>query len=62
VKIVIYANQPMRAGIKAQELLLAEIKKVGGIHTIDEMMVPLSQVFALQGVPQLKEKEKEYLR
>lgn len=62
VKIVTYANQPMRAGIKAQELLLAEIKKVGGIHTIDEMMVPLSYVFELQGVPQLKEKGKEYLR
>jgi len=62
VKIVIYANQPMRAGIKVQELLLEEIKKAGGIHTIDEMMVPVSHVFELQGVPQLKEKEEKYLR
>jgi phosphoenolpyruvate phosphomutase len=62
VKIVIYANQPMRAAIKVQELLLEEIRKAGGIHTIDEMVVPVSHVFELQGVPELKEKEKKYLR
>lgn len=62
VKIVIYANQPMRAAIQAQELLLEEIKKAGGIYTIDEMMVPVSRVFELQGVPQMKENEKKYLR
>jgi phosphonopyruvate hydrolase len=62
VKIVIYANQPMRAAIKVQEQLLKEIKKAGGIHTIDGMMVPVSHVFELQGVPQMKENEKKYLR
>lgn len=61
VKIVIYANQPMRAGIKAQELLLEEIKKAGGIHTIEAMMVPVSHVFELQGVPEMKDKEKKYI-
>ena len=62
VKLVIYANQPLRAGIKAQEALLREIKRAGGIHTIDDMMVPVSRVFELQGVPQMKENEKKYLR
>lgn len=61
VKIVIYANQPMRAGIKAQELLLEEIKRAGGIHTIEAMMVPVSHVFELQGVPEMKDKEKKYI-
>lgn len=61
VKLVFYANQPLRAAIKAQEDLLEEIKKVGGIHTINEMMVPVSHVFELQGVPTMKENEKKYL-
>ncbi len=62
VKLVIYANQPLRTAVKAQELLLEEIKKAGGIHTIDDMMVPVSHVFELQGVPQMKENERKYLR
>jgi len=62
VRIVIYANQPMRAAVKAQELLLEEIKRAGGIHTIDDMMVPVPHIFGLQGVPEMKEAEKKYLR
>jgi phosphonopyruvate hydrolase len=61
VKIVIYANQPLRAGIRAEELLLQEIKQAGGIHTIDDMMVPVTHLFELQGVPQMKKREKKYL-
>lgn len=62
VKIVIYANQLMRAGIKTEELLLKKIKETGGIHAIDDMMVPVSHIFKLQGVPEMKENEKKYLR
>lgn len=61
VKLVIYANQPLRAAIKAQDALLDEIRRAGGIHTVDEMMVPVSHVFELQGVPAMKENEKKYL-
>jgi len=61
VKLFIYANQPMRAAVKAQEALLAEMMKAGGIHTIEEMMVPVSHIFELQGVPAMKEDEKKYL-
>ena len=61
VKLFIYANQPLRASVKAQEALLEEMKRAGGIHTIDQMMVPVSHVFDLQGVPAMKEKEKRYL-
>ena len=61
VKLVIYANQPLRAAVKAQEALLEEIKRVGGIHTTDEMMVPVNHIFELQGVPEMKENEKKYL-
>ena len=61
VKLFIYANQPLRASVKAQEGLLEEIKNAGGIHTIDPMMVPVSHIFDLQGVPTMKEGEKKYL-
>ncbi len=61
VKLFIYANQPLRASIKAQEALLEEIKRAGGIHTIDPMMAPVSHIFDLQGVPAMKEAEKKYL-
>lgn len=61
VKLFIYANQPLRAAVKAQEALLAEMMKAGGIHTIDDMMVPVSYIFELQGVPAMKEDEKKYL-
>lgn len=61
VKLFIYANQPVRASIKAQEALLEEIKKARGIHTIDPMMVPVSHIFDIQGVPRMKEAEKRYL-
>ena len=61
VKLVIYANHPVRAANKAIEAILEEIKNAGGIHTVDEMMVPVSHVFEIQGVPQMKEDESKYL-
>ncbi len=61
VKLFIYANQPLRASVRAQEAVLEEMKRAGGIHTIDHLMVPVHHVFDLQGVPEMKEDEKKYL-
>jgi len=61
VKIVIYANHTFRAAVKATEEILQEIKRAKGIHTINDMMVPVARLFELQGVPQMKENEKKYL-
>jgi phosphonopyruvate hydrolase len=62
IKMVIYANQLLRAAITAQQGLLSEIKKAGGIHTVDKKIVPVSRVFELQNVAKMKEQEKRYLR
>lgn len=62
VKILVYANQPLRAAVKAQQELLGEIRLAGGIHTINDRMVPVSRIFELQGVPQMKDREGKYLR
>jgi phosphoenolpyruvate phosphomutase len=48
VGLVIYANQPLRAAVRAQESLLREIRRAGGIHTIDDRLVPLGRIFDLQ--------------
>ena len=61
IKLVIYANQVLRAGVKAQEELLSEIKRAGGIDTIDDWMVPVSRIFELQGVTRMKDNEAKYL-
>ena len=61
IKMVMYANHPLRAAVRAQEELLAEIKRAGGIHTVDDHMVPVSRIFELQGVYRMKEEEKKYL-
>lgn len=61
VKVVIYANQPLRAAIKAEESLLTEIKSAKGIHTIADAMAPVTSVFDLQGVAEMKENEQKYL-
>jgi phosphonopyruvate hydrolase len=49
VRIAIYANQALRAAVRAQETVLAEIRRAGGIHTIDDQIVPLGRIFELQG-------------
>ena len=62
VKLVIYANQLLRAAVLAQERLLAEIKRAGGVQTVDSQMVPVAHIFDLQDVPRMKENEGKYLR
>ncbi len=62
VKIVIYANQVLRAAVRNSELLLQEIRRAGGIHTVDAMMVPVTHIFELQQVPRMKEQERKYLK
>lgn len=61
VKLLIYANHPLRAAVRAIEETLQEIKRAGGIQTVDEQLAPVTRVFALQGVPEMKQNEKRYL-
>ena len=62
IKMVIYANHGMRAAIRAVEELFTRIRKDGGIHKIDNFLVPVSHLFELQGVPEMKSYEREFLR
>jgi phosphonopyruvate hydrolase len=49
VRLVIYANQALRAAVRAQQELLSEIRRAGGIHTVESFMVPLHRIFEIQG-------------
>ena len=59
---MIYANHPVRAAIQAIEKVLQEIKSAGGIHTVGPMIIPVSRIFELQGVPEIKQKEARFLQ
>lgn len=61
IKMAIYANQGLRAAIRGVNEILSEISQKG-IVGIDEKIAPMSEVFELQGMPQMKESEKKYLR
>ncbi len=62
IKMAIYANQGLRAEVKSINEVLSEIKRSGRLDTINGQIVPMSTIFELQGMTQMKENEKTYLR
>lgn len=61
VKIIIYANQLLRAAIKASQEVLTEIKRSKGIHKVEDTIASLDEVFDLQDIKRMKENENRYL-
>ena len=62
IRMVIYANQGLRASIKAMDEVFAEIMREGRLDTVEDKISPLSTVFELQGMTRMREEEKIYLR
>lgn len=62
VKMVIYGNHAIRAVVTALERVFGQIREDGGIHNVHGTIVPVTRVFELQGVPEMKENEKKFLR
>ena len=60
IKMVIYANHGIRASIKAVNKVLAKIK-AEGLQAVNDDIAPMSEVFRLQGMPEMKEREKIFL-
>ncbi len=60
-KMVIYANQGMRASIKAINEIFAQINK-RGIVDIGPRIATMDEVFRLQGMHVMRENEEKYLR
>lgn len=61
-KMVIYANQGIRASIKAMNQVFSEIQKTADLLGIQNMIVPMDQVFDLQGITDFKNSERKYLK
>jgi phosphoenolpyruvate phosphomutase len=62
IKMVIYANHGLRAAIKAINEVFSGINRAGRMDTINDKIVSMSEVFELQGMIQMKEQEKIFLR
>jgi phosphonopyruvate hydrolase len=62
IKMVVYGNHAIRAAVTAMEQVFGQIRKDGGIQNVDKTIVPVTHIFDLQGVPQMKQNEKKYLR
>ena len=60
-KIIIYANQPVRAAIRAMKETLALIRQDTRPGAANERIVALPEVYDIVGVPQMEQDEKNFL-
>ncbi|ASS75474.1 phosphoenolpyruvate mutase [Tumebacillus algifaecis] len=62
VKMVIYANQALRAAVKAMNQVLAQLKESGSLLAIQDQLSPMDQLFELQGLKDMIKQEEQYRR
>jgi len=62
IKMVIFANHGLRASIRAMDETFAEIRRSGGLHTVEKRIATLDEVFSLQGMVRMREEEKKHLK
>jgi phosphoenolpyruvate phosphomutase len=60
-KIVIYANQMVRAGIRAMRDALTVMKKDTRPGSVNDQIVKLKEVYDIVGVPQMEQDERKFL-
>ncbi|MES1254040.1 MAG: isocitrate lyase/phosphoenolpyruvate mutase family protein [Acidobacteriota bacterium] len=60
-KMVIFANQGLRSSIRAVQDTLATIRKAGNAASVDDRIVPLTEVYRLVNLNQMKADEREFL-
>jgi len=62
VQILIYGNHAIRASVTAMQKTFAQIILDGGIENANEEIVSVAEIFRLQGMNEVKENEKRFLR
>lgn len=62
VGVVIWGNHAVRASVTAMQAAFARIRADGGIHHVDGDIVPVTEIFRLQCMDDVKETEEKYLR
>lgn len=61
-QMVIYANHGLRASIRAMDQTFARIHATGSTAAVEKDIVSLKEVFQLQGMVDMKQDEKKYLK
>ncbi len=61
-KIVIYANQGLRASIRAMQETFKSIYETGSTAAVESRITSMKEVFELQGMGTLKDTETKYLK
>lgn len=61
VSVVIWANQILRAGVAAMQGTAAEILRENSLHSVEDRLVPVKEIFRLQQVDELLQAEERYL-
>jgi phosphoenolpyruvate phosphomutase len=62
VRMVIYGNHAIRAAVTAMQQVFAEIRASGGIRGVEGTIVPVTEIFRLQNMDQVKKDEARFLR
>jgi len=62
VGMVIYGNHAIRAAVTELQKIFARIRADGGIHNVERDIVPVTEIFRLQNMQQVKEDEAAFLR
>jgi phosphoenolpyruvate phosphomutase len=60
-KMIIFANHGLRAAIRAMQDTLGELRRAGTASAVEDRIVPLTDVYRLVNLGQLKADEREYL-
>lgn len=60
IKMTIYANQALRAAVKAMNAVLAQLKESGSLLAIQDQLSPMDQLFELQGLKDMIKQEEHY--
>lgn len=59
--VVIWANMILRSAITAMHTIAAQLKREGSLINVEDKIVPVKEVFRLQGDEELEQAEKLYL-
>lgn len=60
-KMVIFANQALRGSIRAAQETLKALREAGSASAVDDRIVPLTEVYRLVNLQQMKADEHDYL-
>jgi phosphoenolpyruvate phosphomutase len=62
VGMLIYGNHAIRAAVTGMQKVFARIIAEGGIESVNDEIVPVSEIFRLQDMDEVKQIEKRFLR